>query len=359
MSRNNVSVLDPTVGLMSAQIPRELPYALGCAPVRVFPSVGKPTAAEAYLPRNFCSLSRLILASYLENGGMNLDAVVFADDDDAARRLHDVWRESVPVPVWAFVDVPRDATSLGVNRYTEILTHLAADLGRYTGRALEASALRQAIKLYNEQRVLLADLKRHWLSGLLNTITHRRLRQTALIRNPIAANALLGETLKDTQDVEADPDLPPPDNRLLLLAELAAPSGLVRLIEAHGVRIVAEDSDLDERDLAEPVPADAQTVDGLLAALAQAYLAKPPGPRMRDMRRRLAHLSRLIDERDVQAAICAYSKFCDLYLAEFPTLKAHLDELGVPLLLLELEDETLGGQQRTRVEAFLEMLNRG
>jgi benzoyl-CoA reductase/2-hydroxyglutaryl-CoA dehydratase subunit BcrC/BadD/HgdB len=140
---------------------------------------------------------------------------------------------------------------------------------------------------------------------------------------------------------------------------LAAPAGLVRLVEANGARVVAEDSDLDERDLVGPVAADAGPVAETLAALARAYLSKPPAPRMRDMSRRLGYLGELVAARGAQAAVCAYSKFCDLYLTEYPSLKAHLEGLGVPVLLLELEDEAISGQHRTRVEAFLEMMKVG
>ena len=73
--------LVPTVGLFSSYLPRGLVYALGCRPVRVFPSAGKPTAAEAFLPRNFCSLDRLILAGFLEDENAGLEAVIFADED--------------------------------------------------------------------------------------------------------------------------------------------------------------------------------------------------------------------------------------------------------------------------------------
>ena len=341
-----------TVGLFSAHVPREILYALGCTPVRVFPSAEKPTAAEAYLPRNFCALTRLILASFLENGEAGLDAVIFTDEDDAARRLHDVWRRFVPLPVWGFVEVPRVATSLAASRYADILIHTSADLEAHTGTSLDPAMLQQAIALYNEQRNLLTDLKRQWLAGSVNTATYRRLRQMALTRAPKASNQQLRRTLEATAEA---PSAPSSALRLLLLAELAAPAGLVRLVEAHGAQMVAEDSDLDERALAESVPVDAQTVEELLAALAHAYLTKPPGPRMRDLSRRLAYLTHLVEERGAQAAICAYSKFCDLYLAEFPSLKAHLEELGIPVLLLELEDEAISGQHRTRVEAFLEM----
>ena len=308
-----------TVGLMSAYVPRELVYALGCTPVRVFPTAGKPTAAEAFLPRNFCSLDRLILSGFLEDGDHGLDAVIFADEDDATRRLHDVWLASIPVRVWGVVEVPRAATPLAVDRYAELLARLVSDLETHTRRSLISRSLRRAIDVYNEQKSLLSDLKRRWLAGSVNTVAYRRLRRMALTQDPATVNERLRGSLEGVGS-----DSNPPTRRLLLLAELAAPAGLVRLVEAQGAQVVAEDSDLDERDLAEPVPADAGTIEGLLIGLARAYLSKPPSPRVRDLPLRLAYLKRLVAERDVQAAICAYSKFCDLYLAEYPSLEAYL-----------------------------------
>jgi benzoyl-CoA reductase/2-hydroxyglutaryl-CoA dehydratase subunit BcrC/BadD/HgdB len=50
-------------------------------------------------------------------------------------------------------------------------------------------------------------------------------------------------------------------------------------------------------------------------------------------------------------------KFCDPYLARLPFVRETLKEAHLPLLLLE-GDCTLRsiGQQRTRIEAFIEML---
>jgi benzoyl-CoA reductase/2-hydroxyglutaryl-CoA dehydratase subunit BcrC/BadD/HgdB len=352
----------PVVGLFSGQLPRELFYALGCLPVRVFPSAGKPAAADAYLPRNFCSLNKLWLASFLEDEhSHHLDAVVFADEDDATRRLHDVWRASVSVPVWAFVDVPRLTTPPAVQRYAEVLASVAGEIARRTGGRLDCNSLKAAITLYNEQRSLLAQLKAHWLAGRIQTATYRRLRRLALTQPPLIANERLRQALAEVPQGTGPAAQSVGQSRasgVLLLAELAAPSGLVQLLEARGARLVAEDSDLDERDVADTldIPGDACSVEDLLLGLAKAYLGKAPGPRMRDLSRRLDYLERLVANRGVRTAICAYSKFCDLYLAEFPVLKAHLESLGVPVLLLELEDEAISGQHRTRVEAFLEMI---
>jgi benzoyl-CoA reductase/2-hydroxyglutaryl-CoA dehydratase subunit BcrC/BadD/HgdB len=351
-----------TVGLFSSHVPRELVYALGCTPVRVFPSAAKSTAAEAYLPGNFCALNRLILASYLGDEPANLDGVIFADEDDTARRLHDVWRSSVDIPVWAFLEVPRSATPLAVKRYTEILTRAIPVLEARSQAQLEVGALQQSITTFNEQRGLTASLKRHWLMRSLDTAAYRRLRRLTLTRDPALANKQLRSALEELASYEPGPRAAPspehaPRGHLLLLAELAAPTALVRLIEAYGARLVAEDSDLDERDVSTLLPTEATTLEELLAELARAYLAKPPGPRNRLLSQRLAYLERIVMERKVRAAICVYGKFCDLYLAEFPSIKSHLEKLGVPVLLLEVEDETISGQHRTRVEALLELLN--
>jgi benzoyl-CoA reductase/2-hydroxyglutaryl-CoA dehydratase subunit BcrC/BadD/HgdB len=358
---------DLTVGLISAHIPRELVYALGCIPVRVFPSAAKPTAAEAFLPRNFCVLSRLVLASFLEDAQPKLDAVVFADEDDATRRLHDVWQACVNIPVWGFVEVPRLAGAMAASRYAELLMQLAADLEARTGRSLSADSLRQAIDLYNRQRNWLADLKSYWQVGSLKTASYRRLRRMALTQDPLTANQQLQEVLHAAKEApeQAGGSLDPEASTtasspgLLLLAEQAAPASLVSLVEADGARVVAEDSDLDGRDVADSIPADADTLEGLLHVLALAYLSTPPSPRRRDLPRRLDYLSRLVAQREVRGAICAYGKFCDLQLAEYPILREHLEGQGVPVLLLELENEAISGQHRTRVEAFLEMLSKG
>nr|MBL0712275.1 2-hydroxyacyl-CoA dehydratase [Desulfobacterales bacterium] len=50
-------------------------------------------------------------------------------------------------------------------------------------------------------------------------------------------------------------------------------------------------------------------------------------------------------------------KFCDPYLARLPMIRDTLREAGLPLLLLEGDCSLRSiGQQRTRIEAFIEML---
>jgi benzoyl-CoA reductase/2-hydroxyglutaryl-CoA dehydratase subunit BcrC/BadD/HgdB len=349
------------VGICSAGVPRELLWAMGCLPVRMFPTAAKPTLAEAYLPRNFCSVTKTLLAGYLDGDAPHLDAVIFTDEDDATRRLNDVWPTCVNIPVWGFLEVPRSSSPLAAERFARLLIALGQQIGARTGEGLTAERLHAAITVFNEQRRLLNEVRRHWLAGNLATPAYRRLRRLALTDNPFSANDALRQVLAGVTGDDGDrlpvaatePTTPLP---VLLLAELAAPVSLVRQIEAYNARVVGEVSGLDELAVNDPVPAQGNRVEDLAAGLANAYLNQPPTPRAREVARRLAYLIRLADERGAQAVICAYSKFCDPYLAEYPVLNSAFERTGRPTLLLELEDDTLGGQHRTRVEAFLEMV---
>ena len=98
-------------------------------------------------------------------------------------------------------------------------------------------------------------------------------------------------------------------------------------------------------------------IEEMLRDIAARYLDKPPCPRMRDFARRLTYLSQVISERRIEGVICFYYKFCDLFMSEYPVLRRAMQDMGLPILLLEDEGEaTLSGQHRTRVEAFLEVL---
>jgi benzoyl-CoA reductase/2-hydroxyglutaryl-CoA dehydratase subunit BcrC/BadD/HgdB len=59
----------------------------------------------------------------------------------------------------------------------------------------------------------------------------------------------------------------------------------------------------------------------------------------------------------VDGVVAPLYKFCDLFMSEYPVLRKIFQEAGVPILLLEDEGEAvLSGQHRTRLEAFLEVL---
>jgi benzoyl-CoA reductase subunit C len=340
------------IGYFCSYVPKEIIYALGKTPVRVLPAASKASAAEAFLPRNFCSLVKVTLASFLE-GGSDLEGVVHSDSCDGLRRLHDVWRRYVGVEALHLLDLPRNDTPVSQDYYAHALGKLVKKLENRYEVKLTAERLSSSIHRYNEQRALVAELEHGWGAGQIGTETYLGLRRACVTEDPLLVNARLRDALDNSR---SEVSKPPQKTRVMIVGSLLTNDQLYRAIEECGALVVAEDSCASGREQASQVAASGD-VDEMLHNLATAYLSKPPCPRMRDFPRRMAYLSRLVTEHQVSGVVAFLYKFCDLFMSEYPVLRETLRGLDVPVLLLEDEGESaLSGQHRTRLEAILEVL---
>jgi benzoyl-CoA reductase/2-hydroxyglutaryl-CoA dehydratase subunit BcrC/BadD/HgdB len=95
-------------------------------------------------------------------------------------------------------------------------------------------------------------------------------------------------------------------------------------------------------------------------ALARGYLNRPGCSRMAGLEERLAETMKLAKDYAVDGAVYTSVKFCDQHLSDAPYFAEKLKEAGIPMLFLE-NDYTWStiGQLKTRVEAFIEMLDAG
>ncbi len=340
------------VGYFYSYLPKEILYASGRVPVRILPTAREGAEAEPYLHKNFCALLKVTLASFLDaDVPSDFEGVVFSDICDAHRRLYDVWRAYVNIPVLAFLDVPRRTDALGQDFYAATLMRFVAELETRFSQTLTADALADSIRLYNRQRALWNELRAAWVEGRVPTAIYYTLRDARFTRDPVNANAAIQDALAALSSGSNSNHAP----RLLLMGALQVQRGLVDAIAESCARLVAEDSACGERELSEPVREDGTRAE-LIRELAVKYL-DTSAPRFRNLARRLDTLARLAQERRVNGVICSYYKFCDLYLSEFPIVKTFFEARQIPVLLLEDEGSpALSGQARTRLEAFIEML---
>jgi benzoyl-CoA reductase subunit C len=340
------------VGYFCSYVPKEIIYAFDRVPVRVLPTAAKASAAEAYLPRNFCSLVKTTLASFLEDES-DLEAVVHADSCDALRRFHDVWRHYVDIEALHLLDLPRINTPTGQEYFRRALRQLAEELEQRYHLRLTPQRLEAAIECYNQQRSLLQELDTAWVEGRIPSVDYYRDCTAAMTEDPRLVNPQLRERLDDIARHGAPVRH---DTSILVVGSLLVRPDLVEAIENQGARVVADDSCSIGRVVTGQIPVS-HDLDGMLTNIALAYLGKSPCPRMRDFPTRLEHLSQLIASHGVQGVICSYYKFCDLFMSEYPVLRKAMQDRGIPVLLLEDEGEAiLSGQHRTRLEAFLELL---
>ncbi|MFH1626212.1 MAG: 2-hydroxyacyl-CoA dehydratase family protein, partial [Pseudomonadota bacterium] len=123
--------------------------------------------------------------------------------------------------------------------------------------------------------------------------------------------------------------------------------------EDSGARVVAEDLCTGIRSLEGMVQEEGDPVE----AIARRYLNRPPCSRMKGVERRYQAIKQIIEEYRIHGVVYHTIKFCDPELMTYPLLRKELEKQNIPVLHLE-GDCTMGsyGQIKTRVEAFIEML---
>ncbi|MGD2100180.1 MAG: 2-hydroxyacyl-CoA dehydratase family protein, partial [Desulfobacterales bacterium] len=125
-----------------------------------------------------------------------------------------------------------------------------------------------------------------------------------------------------------------------------------------GARVIEDDLCTGSR-LFTPIEFD-ERQDGL-AQISRGLLTRPPCARTFDPAQPLKLAQDILGRARASGArgvIGQTIKFCDPYLNRLPAVRETLQHANIPLLLLE-SDCSLRSieQQRTRIEAFIEMLN--
>ena len=164
-------------------------------------------------------------------------------------------------------------------------------------------------------------------------------------------NKLLNRLLRDVSSRSTPPKR---GVRLLVSGSVMDDAELLRIVEAVGGSIVADDLCTGSRYFWDLVDSDAEP----LRAIARRYLDKVPCPFTFQSEDRFEHVRDMAERYDVEGAIIFVLKFCDTHMFDAPLLKKELESGGLPVLYLEWEHPMTGtAQLRTRIEAFIEMIS--
>lgn len=341
------------VGWLCTYVPEELIHAAGLFPVRVMgEGRGETEEAQAYLYANTCFFARSCLEVALRKDYEFLDLLAAGNTCDPIRRLYDVWRHYLFTPTH-MISIPHKLSDQGIDFFRAQLQELRKVLEEMSGQPISRDALRDSIALYNRSRRLLREiyeLRRADpppLSGA-EALEMVRAGWTMPREQYLERLKTLREELQDR------PPLPPGRARLLISGSLLDQPEFIGAIEALGSWVVTDELCTGTRYFWTDVDEGLDPMEGL----ARRYLERPPCARMRPYTRRLDHIRQLAREYRVDGVIYETIKFCELYGHDKPMIGEDLEAEGIPVLELDLEygGGGAGGQVRTRVEAFLEML---
>jgi len=344
------------VAYFCSYIPEELIHAAGLLPIRIRATGSTETEdGDTYLSNFNCTFARHVLDMIFKGGFDFADGIVGMNSCDHLRRLFDIIQEKEPRPFMQFLNVPhlRDESALGW--YLDEITKFKGNLEQHFGVEITDEKLRESIRLFNDTR------------RLLHTIHETRKRPNP----PISGSEMLGITVSATampkeelnrmlrefiEDLDTRPGIEDHRARMMLVAGLMDDPEFLKVIEKQGALIVTESLCFGTRyywnEADESLPP--------MEALADRYMNHPPCPRMiADQDTRFEFIKRMAEEYDVDGIICERLKFCDLWAGESAMLRRNAREADIPLLVLDKEYTLSGvGQVKTRVQAFVESMNR-
>jgi benzoyl-CoA reductase/2-hydroxyglutaryl-CoA dehydratase subunit BcrC/BadD/HgdB len=341
------------IGLACSYTPLPLILAAGFCPHRISPVTEVPEHAGVYLHDNMCPHVKRLLDRAISGDLPELKGVVFMNSCESMRRLYDAWRLARPADESIIVDLPATRTGGSVEFFSSELETLAAWLFNFSDKALTDDSVESGIAENNRLVSAVESLSADALTGRIpvGRGTLQRAYNAAVTSPAAEALAVIEGIRADAADRPVVKGAP-----VYMFGNVLPIPEVFDLIEGAGMRIVDDDICTGARQLTRIPGGGEKPVERIARAVfGRAPCARTVDPGAPDM------LARMVGERAaslrVRGVIGHVAKFCDPYLARLPEVRALLKKRGIPFLLLE-GDCTLGsiGQQRTRIEAFSEML---
>ena len=343
-------------GWLCTYVPEEIIHAAGALPIRIT-GYSKEMELEdgtAYLYINSCSFSRSCLQLGLKGEYDFLDGVAGGSTCDGARRLFDLWRNYIDTPFYHVLTVPRKYTQSAHDLYHSQVLQFKVHLEEFMGIQITDESLYRSIGVYNESRALLKRL--YELRKLDNpTITGTETMEVlnACFRMP---KELFNEWLRNLLDeLQGSDNASKSRARLMLVGSAITNPELIESIEELGGLIVTDELCTGTRYWSDPVVLDKNSTP--IEAISRRYLNNFPCARMFPSDERFNRILDLARDFRVDGVISQIIRYCVPYAHDLPLLMERLKANGIPTLALDVEYGTSGsGQIRTRVQAFLEML---
>ena len=346
----------------------EMMTALDLVPYRILGDIEEPiTKADACLPTIVCPFIRSALDMGLKGKYDLLSGVVMCHSCEVGEKSAHIWRTYLKPDYFHFIDTPHTVHKAAQEQFKEQLRDFKKTLESLAGKELSIAKLKEAIKIYNEQRALvreLYDLRKPDPPLISGTETTQV--KVALMSIPVdEGNELLKQVIGEVKGRKDGPQKKPA--RLMLWGSIIDNIALVDMIESAGANVVMDDTCVGSRAYF----SDVKLTDDPLDGLAYRYLVEIKCPRtfresvfgetskdyMKDLESRFGYLKDYAKEWNVNGVVLQSVKYCDIHGYEVPGLRDYLEHIGLPNTYIEHDyNKSALAPLRTRIQAFLEVI---
>jgi benzoyl-CoA reductase subunit C len=350
------------IGYFCCFVPDEIITAFDMVPYRIQGSPNESIdEADALLEPMACPFARSCFNMALKGEYDFLDGFVAPHSCDTIERMYHIWHSNKPSPFNHMINVPHMMGPSSDQFYRKELDYFILRLEEFTRKKLDKGKLRDAIQLYNRRRALLRELYEFRKSNP-PLISGAEITKVLVAGMGIPATehidllqAFIGE-VKNRPVHEAD-GLP----RIFIWGNEIDDIAFIRLVEECGAHVVMDDLCTGTRFFWDDVPETEDPLDGLTTRYICTHcprsLSPQVGNRAEDLENRFGYMRKFISQWQADGVIFYIVRYCDTCELEGPDLREYLNNLKLPVLMIEDDYSTSTiGQLRTRIQAFLEMI---
>jgi benzoyl-CoA reductase/2-hydroxyglutaryl-CoA dehydratase subunit BcrC/BadD/HgdB len=339
-------------GVLPAQYPREILWALNALPVEIWDPPLEVSRANAHLQPYICSVVRLGLELILQGHAEMLEGFLFPHTCDSVQNLASIVNDYLGLdkPCYFFYHPKAPYRPSSRVFYSRQLKDLVLNLEAQLG-PMDPKELRARVEQGRKIAASLGELYRLRGEGKLrasNREFYRVIRQGEYL-HPDDFLPLLHEFLESSRgESGAGP-------RLILSGVLPNPPEILTLLDELNVRVADDDFLCCGRRLL-LTPGHGEDP---FEVLTESYFGMAPcTTKDSPVEERIAYLSDKIKKGGAKGVIFWMVKFCEPELFDVPQVVEELKKRGLATLVMDSDlNQGLSGQMRTRIEAFVEMIS--
>jgi benzoyl-CoA reductase subunit C len=341
------------LGYFCTYIPEEICLAADILPVRILGSHEPQDLTEPHIFAMYCPFCRDCLAQGLKGKFDYLDGIMMAQSCLHIRQAYTSWELHVPVDWSYYLPVPHHVQSPRAIPYmVGELKAFKEAIEKWTGKEITDDDLMRGIDIMNRNRQLMKQVyeMRKREEPPLNGVESMYMVVSSQMIDKEEHSRIVEDSLKELDNRTLGQ---PVGTRLMILGSENDDHEFIDMVESCGSTFVIDDHCTGTRYFWDEVSPDGDP----LTAIANRYVNRIPCP-SKDwpVRTRVPHILSLAEDWDASGAVILQQKFCDPHELDIPAIKNALEEQGLTTLFLELDVTVPVGQFKTRVEAFLEIL---
>ena len=318
---------------------------------------------EKVLPTNTCPLIKASVGARLDRTCPFFriaDVYIGETTCDGKKKAWEILGEDVPMYV---MDLPQMKRAKDIKAWEEEIRSLMEMVEKETGNKITAESLKKSIKIIGDKRRALARLYnfRKEENVPISGRDVLLISQIAFYDDPVRFATMTNKLCDELEErvTNGISVCKQGDKRIMVTGTpMAIPNWkLHQLIETSGAIVVCEETCTGTRYFENFVDEKAETIDEEIEALAERYM-KINCACFTPNTGRIDDILRLAKEYKVDGIIDVNLKFCNLYDTEGFLVERAMKEAGIPVLGIETDYTDSDAQQlRTRISAFIEMLN--